>query len=430
MTDIEIPALTTDTTATYNENAVREIAHTAAKQAVAAVMGGLLSGGVMLDNGKSSDNEKPCKETSNMASNYYKYYTYLDSDGKQQSKRFCGANEKETDLKFQKFLMTMQQPVVKHAPLFKDFVEKTYRKTFMEGLSPTTIANYNLYLKLYIYPYLGNKHMDEITVVDIQNWYNWMAESSKHGSAKDINKNTITRVSGFTSRIFLIAVEMGIIQSNPIKTKLLRNRGTPATHHKALPDAEVARIKRAIPLLENEQHRLYMALFAYTNLRREEVLGLMWDDIDLENKIGHIVRAVTYPNNGRPFIGRTKTESSAGVFIIPESLKEILSSATSKEGFILHGRNTDEPLPYSTMQRVYREAYSILGIKGKYNNHDWRTTYATQLIEAGATSKQTADQLRHTSTRMVETVYANARDAGILKQRNLIEQLNAPYVAS
>ena len=81
------------------------------------------------------------------------------------------------------------------------------------------------------------------------------------------------------------------------------------------------------------------------------------------------------------------------------------------------------------MQRIYREAYSALGIKGKFNNHDWRTTYATQLIEAGATSKQAADQLRHTSTRMVETVYANARDAGILKQRDLIERLNAPYIA-
>ena len=82
------------------------------------------------------------------------------------------------------------------------------------------------------------------------------------------------------------------------------------------------------------------------------------------------------------------------------------------------------------MQRIYREAYSALGIKGKFNHHDWCTTYATQLIEAGATSKQAADQLRHTSTRMVETVYANARDAGILKQRDLIEKLNAPYVAS
>ena len=35
------------------------------------------------------------------------------------------------------------------------------------------------------------------------------------------------------------------------------------------------------------------------------------------------------------------------------------------------------------MQRIYREAYSALGIKGKFNNHDWLTTYATQLIEAG-----------------------------------------------
>ena len=88
------------------------------------------------------------------------------------------------------------------------------------------------------------------------------------------------------------------------------------------------------------------------------------------------------------------------------------------------------PVPYSTMQSIYQNAYSELGIKGKYNNHDWRTTFATQLIEAGATSKQAADQLRHTSTRMVETVYANAREADILKQRDLVERMNASFAAS
>ena len=423
------PALTMDMTGMYNENDVRKIALTAAEQAVATVMGRRVSGEVMLDNGISSDDERPCEEVSNMASNFYKYYTYIDLDGKQQSKRFCGKNEKDTDLKFQTFLKNMLQPAQKKAPLFKDFVEQTYRKTFIECLSPMTIANYDRYLKLYIYPFLGDKHMDEITLVDIQNWYNWMSESSKHGRSRDINKNTITRVSGFTSRIFSIAVEMGVIPSSPIKPRLLKNNGKPAAHHKALPDAEVARIKLAIPLLENEQQRVYMALFAYTNLRREEVLGLRWDDIDFENKIGHIVRAVTYPNNGRPVIGKTKTEGSVGIFIIPEPLKNILASVLSKEGFILHGKSAEEPLPYSSMQRIYREAYSALGIRGKFNNHDWRTTYATQLIEAGATSKQAADQLRHTSTRMVETVYANARDAGILKQRDLVERLNAPYIA-
>ena len=146
--------------------------------------------------------------------------------------------------------------------------------------------------------------------------------------------------------------------------------------------------------------------------------------------MGHVVRAVTYPNNGPAYIGETKTAGSAGVFIIPEALKEILDSVNPKEGFVIHGRDSDTPIPYSTMQSVYRSAYSALGIKGKYNNHDWRTTFATQLIEAGATSKQAADQLRHTSTRMVETVYANARDSGILKQRDLVERLNASFSAS
>ena len=161
----------------------------------------------------------------------------------------------------------MYRPRPKKAPTLKEFVEKTYHQTFIDCLRPTTVSNYDRYLKLYILPYLGDKHMDEITVVDIQAWYNKLAEGSKHGHQNDINKDTIARVSGFASRIFSVAVEMEVIASNPIKPRLLKNNGRPAEHHKALPDAEVARIKLAIPYLKDERQRIYMALFAYTNLR-------------------------------------------------------------------------------------------------------------------------------------------------------------------
>ena len=39
-----------------------------------------------------------------------------------------------------------------------------------------------------------------------------------------------------------------------------------------------------------------------------------------------------------------------------------------------------------------------------------------------------ADLMGHADTRMMQKVYAPARDEGILKQQNFIEQLNQKYI--
>ena len=49
-------------------------------------------------------------------------------------------------------------------------------------------------------------------------------------------------------------------------------------------------------------------------------------------------------------------------------------------------------------------------------------------IENGMTSKAVADLLGHADGRMMQKVYAPARDEGILKQQNFIEQLNQKYI--
>ncbi len=45
-------------------------------------------------------------------------------------------------------------------------------------------------------------------------------------------------------------------------------------------------------------------------MRLEEVLGLKWGDVDLENGLFHIRRAVTHPDRNQPEVKETKTDAS------------------------------------------------------------------------------------------------------------------------
>ena len=109
-------------------------------------------------------------------------------------------------------------------------------------------------------------------------------------------------------------------------------------------------------------------------------------------------------------------------------LKMLLAPFVREDGYVIRGENTDSPASFSTAQRTYRKAFKTLGLTGKYNNHDWRTTFGTQLKESGMSSATVADLMGHADTRMVETIYARTRHEGVMKQQETLDKMNEGYI--
>lgn len=379
-----------------------------------------------LDNGIAQDiEEPPCTEGETDMAKRQRFHVDLPSGervwftGNTVSEAFANALEKYgggvADQKAE-------------APTVRAFVEQTYRPLYIQNLAPTTIGNYELYLKLYILPFMGEMKLNEINVTTIQQFYDWMANASQHGAKKDLNAKSIERVSGLLGRIFRVAVEMGLIRESPIKRTLLQNHGKPAEHHKAIAIADMKQIKTLIPTLERERERLLMALLAYTGMRPEEIRGLRWENVHLEEGYCDMVRTVTYDNRSKAMSIREcgKTENAIRTVLLPNPAVQILQQVTNKTGYVLGG---ESPLCYSTFKWTYEPAFEQLGIKGKYSLYDFRTTYGTELCEAGLTSKQVGDMMGHADARMVETVYGRRRHEGIMKQREMLNELNEEYAS-
>ena len=313
----------------------------------------------------------------------------------------------------------------------KDFVENEYKPTYFVGLADTTKETYRQYLAYNIYPFLGELYLTDITVKTIQDFYNWMAEGSKHGRKTDINADTITRTSGLLNKIFNVALALKYIPDNPIKPELLKNPGKKAKHHTALSQADAIKARGKIPALKDERQRLFMALLAYdTGMRPEEILGLRWEDINLECGYLEIRRTVTYPDKNKPCLkDGGKTELSERTIIINPALVKILDSVEDKTGYVIHGRKSEDIISRSTYQRTYTEAFKALGISG-HSPYDWRSTFATELCELGISSKKVADMMGHSTTRMVEKVYSTKRREGILSNREIIDRKAEHYFSA
>ena len=377
-----------------------------------------------LDNDTAQAQDAPCLggET-DMASQHRETYTYRDAQGKKQTIRLNGRDKRDTDEKFQEFLCGLKESSA--SPTITEFVENVYCPNFMSTLSPTTMDNYTQYLNLNIRPFMGDMRMNDITVADVQRFMNWMATASQRGRKNDLNADSIRRVCGLLSRIYAIAIDMKQAEDNPVKWNLLRNPGREASHHKAATDDDADYVKRHIPMLEDEQQRLYAALLVYTGMRRQEIMGLRWEDIHLDDGYGVICQTVVYVGSSRSaFVKCPKSKKSKRTFIIPKALATILEPCQQDHGYVIHGEDIDKPACYSRCQRTSRRVFETLGIKDKYCNHDWRTTYGTQLAEMGTTSKIGGDLMGHADSRMFERIYARSRHVGIMKQRETVEKLS------
>ena len=389
-----------------------------------------------LDNDNTRYEEPLNEEDSEMASSYRRQYSYLDEKGEKRKMQLCGRSQADTDLAFQRACVAnagnlsasfASQTPGKHAITFRQFVEDEYREAHLSCLAKSTQGKNDYYLSRYIYPFIGSRQLNEINVNTIISFRNSLAHGSQQGYQKDLSEKTIEDITGFLNKIFKVAVALRRMEDNPVKRELLRKVGQPAGLHKAIDPVTLDQCKQMIPLIENETVRLYAALLFFNGggMRPEEIMGLRWEDCNLDEGTAVVQRAVTYAGSNRAIdIKATKTETSSRPVILPRVLVDILRPLRQESGFILHGRDPNQPMCNSTWQRTYRRMQETLGIKGQYSNYDLRTTFATQMIEAGASALAVAQMMGHKDTRMVETVYARRRKEGFEARRSLVESLN------
>ena len=126
--------------------------------------------------------------------------------------------------------------------------------------------------------------------------------------------------------------------------------------------------------------RLYMAIVAFTGMRRGEVLGLRWEDIDLANNVIHVSRNVTHTSNA-PIVGEPKTEKGKRDVPIMEELKKYLVPM-KESGFIVSRNNApDEPLTFSAYDNMWRRINDTIDLHGAapvtYSATHWELLYDT-----------------------------------------------------
>lgn len=199
-----------------------------------------------------------------------------------------------------------------------------------------------------------------------------------------LSSHTIRHHHILLSSILATAVQWQVIVNNPcdrVKPPKVKQE-TPNT----LDD------KQSIQLLEyldtaDTQHRIMIQLLIYLGLRREELLGLKWEDIDFDNSLISINRSIQYLPDRGIYESDTKTTSSHRVMKLPE-----LATAALKEQKIYQNE-----LRLSVGDKFTYNGYVFTTVDGSPVMPDSLTGWFRTFIKKTDLPYITVHSLRHTN---------------------------------
>jgi site-specific recombinase XerD len=232
----------------------------------------------------------------------------------------------------------------------------------------------------------GVQRWEEVRTPDLRRF---LAREAERRPAIGSQARTVAAVKGF----FRFLVENEALDRNP--ALVLRTPKKPDALPDVLDRRELARLLRTVERPDvwerhfegrRERDRLLLALFAYAGLRRGELLGLDWDDIDLERRLIRVRKA----KGGRQ---RVVPIHPALEPLFLDYLQLRISDPERALFVGVHGRRLTPTILTQTFLR-YGRAAGVTNRK-RVTPHTLRHVFASELLRAGANMRQIQELLGH-----------------------------------
>ena len=338
---------------------------------------------------------------------------------------------------------------------FANFVKQWKENYAVKNLAPYTLTTYEEALRDYYYPVIGNMKLSKITAVNIQNVVNVMV---RNGAAP----GTVHRAFYVVSGILQKAYKWGLIQENVAKRCELPKavqkeirfwtaeqaqeflKALTLTYHHSVKGKERILGSSGKTYTVDDYTRSYTIsrvwreffnLELHTGMRRGELCGLRWCDIDFEKKTVSVKQVISRLGNGEGLVVKEpKTKSSIRTIAVSKDVIESLKSWRREQmqtcmqmgnywegqcgemfdqNFVFTRPDlTGRPLhpdsvshKFHEIIQAYNEEYH--GNIPDINFHGTRHTSATLLISEGLDVVEVSHRLGHSKTSTTEDIYAH-----------------------
>lgn len=350
---------------------------------------------------------------------YYAVYSMQLSDGTKMKKMSMGFKYKDDCREFLKneFMNIKIQNDKNSSALtlgdyLTDWIEYYAER---KNLAENTRRGYRVNINNHIIPEIGDVQLENLTPEHIDKLLSALASKGLSGTSQLYVYATLRRALNSAQKRRLIKFNVVNLVEAPKKNNYEACFLTKKQMNKLKAELDRLEINYSIPF--------YILL--YLGLRRGEMLGLKWSDINFDENVVHIQRTAT-PQKGGYKLSPCKTAESRRFLLLPDVLRDKLIhwQNTQKDygvdsEFVLM-QEKSKILSATTLNKHYYEILESAGLP-KIRIHDLRHSWASLLAVSNVPVKITSQMLGHSDIQTTLNIYTHSN---IEMQKTAINTIN------
>jgi integrase len=302
------------------------------------------------------------------------------------------------------------------APLaLGEWLEEWLALCHVRGLRRTTIEGYRRVLAFYVPRSLCETPLGDIRARELNALYgHLLANGRRHGSG-GLSARTVRYVHSALSKALADAVRHGLIGMNPAEAADPPSRRS--SRPRVFPTWTPAELRRFLDASKNDRWYSALHLAASTGLRRGELLGLRWGDLDLGAAELQVVQTVVQvawePELSTPKTFNSRRRVALDLWTVKVLKRHLRGARTRAPGGILDPISlvfpspTGGPMNPSLFSGHFQRLVKKAGLQ-RIRFHDLRHTHATHALQAGINPKIVSERLGHGSVATTLDLYSHA----------------------
>lgn len=279
----------------------------------------------------------------------------------------------------------------------------------------STYDSYRRSIENHVVPHIGAARLQEVRPIDLTRFYSKLLEDGRRDGRGGLSVKTVRNIHQLLRKAFDDAVKMHYLRSNPAA-------GAKPPKLKSQPNALrywTADELRTF-LRRNSDHRLspLWTLAASTGMRRGELLGLRWRDVDFAGSrlsVRQTILTVGY----EIVVSEPKTAKGARTIDLDERTLAMLRAHRAEQHLerraiefpvskddLVFARDDGAPLHPDYVRQSFDRRVKASPVP-RIRFHDLRHTHATLLLKAGIPPKVVSERLGHSTVAFTMDVYAH-----------------------
>jgi integrase len=268
---------------------------------------------------------------------------------------------------------------------------------------------YSDFVRVHLVPGLGKIPLAKLTPQQVQLFY-------ARKLAEGLSSTTVYHIHGMFHRALKDAFQMGLVQRNV--TEMLRSPRRSTKEMMPLTEEQAAHF---LEIVKGDRFEALYALAVTTGMREGELLGVRWQDLDLDNMTLY-VRMNVQESENRFILAETKTAYSRrniklSKLVIAALQLHAVRQAEERErlgkawdasaGLVFPNTLGGIMIPDNLVKRSFKRLVEKAGFPPELRFHDLRHTAATILLSRGVNVKVVSEMLGHADIAITLRIYAH-----------------------